>query len=180
MSVFYGYTNDSVTEEDVHTHLNSKLSISRVSSYDGLTESFKYPSHAKLGYPTSVMFVVNPSYKARVTIVGVHIDNDGGGLGDGDSLEFSIRYITVADGSSTKVTKSVKMFHVDLGDYTKFSLYDGQGVIHCFSILKPYVLSENISNYKDIKTISIGVGQSKGTQHGNETTLVASYDDVLS
>ena len=95
-------------------------------------------------------------------------------------MEFSIRYITVADGSSTKVTKTVGMFHVDLGDYTKFSLYDGQGAIHCFSILKPYILSENISNYKDIKTISIGVRQSKGTQHGNETTLVASYDDVLS
>ena len=86
--------------------------------------------------------LLTPSYEARVTIVGVHIDNDGGGLGDGDSLEFSIRYITVADGSSTKITKTVRMFHVDLGDYTKFSLYDGQGVIHCFSILKPYVLRE--------------------------------------
>ena len=69
--------------------------------------------HARTGFPTTVMFISNHSKEARVTLVGIHIDNDGD-LNSSDTLEFEIRYITVAEGSATQVINDKTMFTADL------------------------------------------------------------------
>ena len=168
MSIFYGHSDDKITEEDLNSHISKRVSLTRLWTYAGLTGVFRYPINPKVGFPSSLIMISNPPTRnAVLTIVEAHIDNDGV-LGSGDILEFQLRYITMPEGSTTKTTNEKTVLTVDLWDYVDYEMSDGQGKTHNFNFLSQYNLSENITNYMDIRALSLGARQARGWLQGNE------------
>ena len=152
-------------------YIDNKTSFFRVWSYSGLTNSFKFPCHPTSGWVTCFM-LNNPSSNSKISIVGIHCDNDSGGLNTStDGLEFQLQYITSDGGVHTQT-----IFQADLQNYTRYSINDGQGLTHNFSFLYSYNLN-SLPNYQNIKVCNIGIRQYKGNIKGNETTVVCGFDN---
>ena len=137
-----------------------------------MTNSFQYPAHPSSGDSEAPMFL-QPNHTSKISIIGLTSDLDGGGLDTTDGLEINIQY-TMIDGSINQKT----ILQMDLSDTSKFKklvIQDGQSTKHNYSIFHDFYLN-TITNYQNIRLLFVGIKQYKGNVHGNETTLIVSYE----
>ena len=165
---------EELNSKQITEKILNRVDIWRDWFYENIRKSsVRYPKSYTIGDTVSCSMLVYPNETSEVNIHILTSDNDGGGLDANDGLAFALQYTTSDDATNPKTHP---MFSVDLKDYPKYKLYnnDSSRIAHIFPLNKKFKLSK-IPNYEKIRIFNISIKQSKGTEKGNECSLMVNF-----
>lgn len=149
--------------------LTSKKSDIIVWYYTNLSKQITYPSNPVSGDCSRILYVT-PTNHSQIKLLSLVSDLDGnGGIPADGYIRFFIQYVKNDNSRNDYQVLSIKY-----GDYQSLDYIDGQGSKKHIYIDHEFYL-KNISGYKDIRLISIGMQYNKDP-NGFECVLVANYE----
>ena len=163
---------EELNSKQITEKILNRVDIWRNWYYEDIRKSsLRYPKRYTIGDTVSCSILVYPNETSEVNIHTLTSNNDGGGLDANDSITFALQY-TISDDAMKP--KTHPMFSVDLKNYPRYQLLNSGGVAHIFPLNKKFKLSK-IPNFQKIRIFNISIKQSKGTEKGNECSLMVNF-----
>ena len=165
-------------ESELMVKIN-KVTVYRDLHFTGLGRSTVWGQIPTKGFPFLPLEVSNVGSKSVITILSISANKDNrnnrkSGLLD-STIKISLKYYT--DDGTTKGSGEVVVGTFKMSDFRYHEITDGSETSVVYPVNIKYVISHGISDYSDIKYVTLGIAQTVGVVEGNEVNMSLRYDD---